>query len=155
MNLNVDVVYLWLIHRLWYYCYNWCFGTQDFHAIVSHQLLNDSRRFSTTFPCRFTLFLTRFTSLGAVELGAFIEVCHQEPTLGLLCLSLSHRRAVQVSEPQGSVTDKAMRAPSFPTGFRAVEKGQKAPSAPVPSTLNGSPLGTLKGSFISLPGNRM
>ncbi len=40
--------------------------------------------------------------------------------------------------------------PAVPTDSKAGDWGQKFSSAPPPSPLNGSPLGSLKGSFISL-----
>lgn len=125
------------------------------HLIASRQLLNGSNHFWTAFPSHLPYFWPFSPVLQLWDSGHIMEVCHQEPTLGLLCLSLSHRRAVQVSGPQGSVSDRAMRDPAVPTGFKAGERGQKSSSALLPSSLNGSPLGSLKGSFISLPGNRI
>lgn len=115
-----------------------------------HQLLSGSNHSEQHFlpPILF------LTPSPVSELWDSSEACHQKPTPGL-CLSLSHRRVVQVSGPRGSVSDRAMRVPAVPTGITAGERGQKSSSAPLPSSPNGSPLGSLQGSFISFPGNRM
>lgn len=96
---------------------------------MCHQLLVGSNHPWTAFLSH----LPYFWPLSPVlELRVSVEVCHQEPTLGLLCQSLSLCRTVQVSGPQGSVGDRAMRAPAVPTGLKAGERGQKYSSAPPP-----------------------